>query len=325
MNLDIVVPFYNEEDCASDFIKHLISTFEKINGIILSCYFVDDGSEDRTPEILDKFSLSDKRINIIHLWGNHGHQRALIAGLDKCGGDAVLTMDGDGQHPVNVAICLIQKLLAHPEIAIIQGIRSKGQRWSIKDWMSSTFYIIMNYLCPKSSIERGASDFRIIRKSVLELLKCYPDRHRNLRILISQLNLPTICVEYKPLVRLGGKSKFTWRKMIQLATDGIFAFSSLPLRLGLLLMTISGTLGLTYASYSLIRYFQNRVFPGWTSIIALTSILFSAVFAVLAIQAEYIKRIYEDVRKHPIYAIRPPILKDTSENIAKEEKTHFNE
>ena len=103
MKLDIVVPFYNEEACVHEFCRNLINKLDQISDIRCHFYFVDDGSHDKTYELLEKLAKKDARITIITLWGNHGHQKALVAGLDECKSDAVLMLDGDGQHPVDIA------------------------------------------------------------------------------------------------------------------------------------------------------------------------------------------------------------------------------
>lgn len=300
MKLDIVVPFYNEQGCVLKFVQQLIKALERISGLSLSFYFVNDGSDDQTPAILNTLSRKDSRISVIHLLRNYGHQRALITGLDQCRGDAVLMMDGDGQHPVDVAVQMVLKTMDHPSIFVIQGIRKESKGSFLKKSTSFLFYWTMNHLLSKARIDKGASDFRIMRREAIDIIIQYPDRHRNLRVLLSLLSLPTLKILYSPSVRLGGVSKYNWRKMIQLSMDGIFAYSALPLRMSLILMVVSGIFGLTYMFYGLIVFFKDAVVPGWTSIIVLISLLFSAIFAVMAIMAEYIKRIYEDVRGHPI-------------------------
>lgn len=109
---------------------------------------------------------------------------------------------------------------------------------------------------------KGASDFRVIRRDVLNLLKLYPDRYRNLRVLLSSLPLPTFYVEFNVLDRMGGESKYSWTKMIRLASDGLFAFSNIPLRLSLLLMVGTGVFGLSYSLYGLFVFLQGRVVSG---------------------------------------------------------------
>jgi len=306
MKLDIVVPFYNEAECVAVFMQQLMEELSHVQGLSFRCLLVDDGSVDGTGEILDQLVKVDSRIRVIHLWGNHGHQKAVIAGLDQCDGDMILIMDGDGQHPPKVAGELIRRAIESPSIQIVQGIRRGSQQSFLKDVSSRLFYACVNRLMPETHIESGASDFRVIRRDVLELLLRYPDRYRNLRVLMASLALPTLNIQYDVLPRLGGHSKYDLGKMLDLASDGLFAFSRLPLRVCLFSMTTTGLLGLSYLIYVVVVYLRGLVVPGWTSIITLILLLFTAVFGVLAILAEYIRRIYEDVRGHPVYRIKPP-------------------
>jgi dolichol-phosphate mannosyltransferase len=214
-------------------------------------------------------------------------------------------LDGDGQHPVETALALVALLRQDPDLGLAQALRSGRQSGRLKNAASSLFYWTVNRIVPDVKIKRGAADFRAMRKPVVELLRRYPDRHRNLRVLLASLNLPTAYLEYEVAPRIAGASRYRFRQMLALATDGWFAFSSSPLRISLMMMLGSGVVGLAHLIYSLIVYAQNRTVPGWTSIIALISFLFSAVFGVLAIMSEYVARIYTDVRNHPIYRLRP--------------------
>jgi dolichol-phosphate mannosyltransferase len=301
MNIDIVVPFFNEEACISSFVQHLKSHLEKIDDVQFAFFFVDDGSMDDTASILDDLAKQDNRICVIHLLGNHGHQKALVAGLDLCQGPAVLMMDGDGQHPAEVAVQLIRYYQMHPDVHMVQALRQGSQQSKMKDWSSRLFYWLANRLNIK--IKGGASDFRILSRSALNLISSYPDRYRNLRVLLASLSLSSAYIDYEADVRLAGQSKYNARKMIKLAADGLFAFSTLPLRASLSLMAITALLGFAYAIYAIMKYFQGQVVPGWTSIIVIIAFLFSAVFGVLAILSEYIRRMYDLIRRHPTYLI----------------------
>ncbi len=305
MTLDVIVPMYNEEACARPFVDGLLTSLAALEGMEIRLLLVDDGSSDRTGALLDRMAADDPRIRAIHLWGNHGHQRALAAGLDHCDGDLVLMLDGDGQHPPEVAADLVRTLCGRPDAYVCQGIRRGTQAGRIKNLTSGLFYRLANLLLSDTPIQPGSSDFRAIRSPVVGLLRRFPDRHRNLRILLASLRLPTIQVEYDVAPRLGGSSKYGLRKMMALAADGWFAFSWAPLRASLLLM--AGCLGLLviYLGYVSAMFVWGRTVPGWTSLIALTSFLFAAVFAVLAILSEYVARIYADVRGHPVYRLRP--------------------
>jgi len=304
MKLDIVVPFYNEESCAKLFVEELLAELSSTEDLQLRLFAVNDGSSDDTAQILDGLAVNDDRINVIHLWGNHGHQKALIAGLDNCDADAVLMMDGDGQHPPETALEMIEYLKKNEHVDIVQALRKGGQAGFIKNAGSALFYKVMNLIMPDITLERGASDFRVIRKSVLDMIKRYPDRYRNLRVLLASLKLPTCFVDYAVGVRFAGASRYDARQMLTLAADGWFAFSISPLRTSLFLMLASWLIVFAYLVYVLVMYFKGNTVPGWASIVALITFMFSAVFGVLAIISEYVARIYTDVRGRPIYTIR---------------------
>lgn len=314
MKLDVVIPFFNEEACAGVFLQNLLEKLSGLPGVSPSLVLVDDGSSDKTPAILDELAARDSRVRVIHLWGNHGHQKALVAGLDACAGDAVLMMDGDGQHPVDVALRMVNDLRANPALGVVQGLRKGTQGGLLKNITSSFFYWVAARMVPDAVIRPGASDFRVVSRPVVDLLKRYPDRHRNLRMLLAALNLPTAFVEYDVAPRLAGASRYGLRRMLELAANGWFAFSSSPLRLSLLLMLGTGAVGLLYVLYVLAVHALGRTVPGWTSLIAFMAFLFSAVFGVLAILSEYVARIYADVRGHPVYRVRPDAAAGAREN-----------
>jgi dolichol-phosphate mannosyltransferase len=302
MQVAVVVPFYNEGDCIPSFLNDLMTSLAGIENTQFTYYFVDDGSTDHTASLLDDLAKQDDRVSVIHLLGNHGHQKALIAGLDQCQGDAALMMDGDGQHPVAVAIQMIRYFQMHREIHVVQALRQGSQAGRMKNWTSRLFYWLSNRLGIK--IKEGASDFRILSRSALNVICSYPDRYRNLRILLASLPLSTVYINYEADERLAGQSKYNTRKMIQLATDGLFSFSALPLRASLSLMAITALIGIAYAIYAIMKYLQGQVVPGWTSLIVIIAFLFSAIFGVLAILSEYICRMYDLIRRHPMYLIR---------------------
>ncbi len=305
MNLDVVIPFFNEEGCAEALLRCLTAAMDAVEGLSVRFFLVDDGSTDQTPAILDGLASEDRRVRVLHLWGNHGHQRALVAGLDGCTGDAVLMMDGDGQHPVATAMALVRRAIAEPDLVILQAVRSGSQGGFGKDFGSSIFYWFANKMLPDMAVRPGASDFRLLRKPVVDLVKRYPDRHRNLRVLLASLRLPTTYVGYEVERRLSGCSRYRLRHMVELAANGIFAFSSLPLRISLLLMVFTGAAGALYLLYVLVMFGMGRAVPGWTSMIWFVAFLFCGVFSILAILSEYVARIYEDVRSHPVYRLRP--------------------
>lgn len=305
MKLDVIIPFYNESECIPVFLVQLIEKLSRIQGLLCRYVLVDDGSSDGTGDMLEGLARTDPRIHVVHLWGNHGHQKAIVAGLDQSDADLVLMMDGDGQHPVETAVKMIEFARVNPDIAVIQAIRTGRQQGLIKNLLSICFYRSINMLIPEAKLQKGASDFRVLQRCAVDVLRQYPDRYRNLRVLLASLSLPTFFLPYEVMARISGVSKYRFGRMLSLAMDGWFAFSSSPLRISLFLMSGSAILGMAYTVFVLIAYVQHKVVPGWTSLIALMAFFFSAIFGVLAIMSEYVSRIYEDVRKYPIYRIKP--------------------
>lgn len=304
MKLDIVVPFFNEEECVESFVNKLLASFSSVKDLQFRLLLVDDGSTDQTGVLLDNLAVNEDRIDVFHLWGNHGHQKALVAGLDHCDGDCILMMDGDGQHPVGTALDMVQMYVNKDNIDVVQALRQGKQSGFLKNATSKVFYYIVNLLISGAEIKEGASDFRVISRDVLHLIKCYPDRYRNIRVLLASLKLNTRYIDYVVEKRIAGSSHYHLRDMLALASDGWFAFSMSPLRISLLLMLSSFFLVILYMAYAAVMLIFGHTVPGWTSIIALIALMFSSVFAVLAILSEYVARIYADVRRHPVYSLR---------------------
>jgi dolichol-phosphate mannosyltransferase len=306
--LDIIIPFYNEELGVRPFVEQLVGSLGRRQDFDCRFIFIDDGSSDKTAVILSDMAASDMRIHVISLWGNHGHQKALVAGLDHADADYVLMMDGDGQHPVEAALDMINIMLSN-NVDVVQALRRGVQEGTLKNITSRMFYWSVNAVMSDACLHQGASDFRVLSRDAVQLIRSYPDRYRNIRVLLASLCLKTQYTYYDLAPRNAGVSKYTLQQMVTLALNGWFAFSSSPLKICLVMMGITGAVGVFYLVYSLFVYIMGHTVPGWTSLIAFISLLFCGLFAVLAILAEYVSRIYEDVRGHPIYRLRKPIGK----------------
>ena len=303
--ISIVVPAYNEEEIIGTFLQQLLDEFSSTEEYGVEVLVMNDGSTDQTGEIVRKVALGDERVRLLSFARNLGHQRALIAGLENARGDAVVTMDADGQHPAVKAKEMIENWLRDPTQHIIQGIRKGKQGGVAKNGSSQCFYRIMKVLAPECSIVIGMSDFRLLDCSAMDLIRRYPDRHRNLRLLVSSLPMSISFIEYELEPRLGGPSKFTLAKMIHLAADGLFAYSNLPLRFSLLGSCVTGVASLAFLLYALAMRWRGGTTWGWASLMCVMIGLFSVVFFVLAIISEYVARIYEDVRAKPLYWVDP--------------------
>lgn len=294
MKLSVIIPIYNEASVVDVFLPRLRQDLACVRDVAVSYILVDDGSSDGTYLVLKKMSANMPDVTIIRLFMNCGHQKALIEGMRHANGNAVLMLDGDGQHPAAVARLLVERWVAEPEHDIIQAVREGGQSGT-KDWTSRLFYALVRYLVPHIEIEPGESDFRVLSPDLVRLVLRARHGQRNLRVFLGMLAANKTRITYEAAPRLGGRSKYTFRKMIRLAIDGLFGFSYLPLRVSHWISAFLGVVSLAVLIQSLVVWAGGGTVPGWTSIVGVLCLCFCGVFAVLAIQSEYLIMIYESL------------------------------
>jgi dolichol-phosphate mannosyltransferase len=306
MNLiSIVVPVFNEQENVNVFYQEVCKHIEPL-GYSFEFIFVDDGSDDGTPLILDKLAQQDNRVRPILLARNFGHQIALTCGVDHACGDAVVTMDGDMQHPPEMLPLLISKWEAGFEI--VQTIRqdTEGVSW-FKRFTSGMFYRVINTLS-NIHIAEGGSDFRLMDRKVVETLKNFKEKARFIRGIVGALGYKQIQIEFVAPERFAGKSKFSYKKMIHFALDGITAYSRLPLRMAFYLGLVSGLFSfLLTADVIYTRLFTTEAVPGWATIAASVLLLGGIQLIGLGIIGEYIGRIFEEVKQRPLYWVSKEI------------------
>ena len=299
--LSIIVPVYNEEQCLDAFHTELASALAK-TGLRHEVIFVNDGSDDGTVRVLERLRDNDPTVSVVSLSRNFGHQIALTAGLDLAVGDAVITLDADLQHPP----ALIPKIVAcwKAGAKVVQLVREDAEdAVGLKSWTSRAFYWLINTLS-STPVPPRAADFRLLDRNAVELLKSMKERHRFLRGMIGWLGLPEEIIIFTAPPRAAGRSKFTWRKMARLASDGIVSFSIVPLRAALWLGILSICVNAAYAAYILYMYFVHAMLiKGWASLILIVMFLGSIQLILLGIIGEYIGRTYEEVKNRPLYVI----------------------
>lgn len=313
--ISIVVPVFNEQENINVFYQEVCKHMEPLN-YPFELVFVDDGSTDGTPLIMDKLSQQDNRVRSILLARNFGHQIALTCGLDHARGDAVVTMDGDMQHPPEMLPLIISKWEAGFEI--VQTIRkdTEGVSWS-KRFTSGMFYRVINALS-NTRIAEGGSDFRLLDRKVVETLKNFKEKARFIRGMVGALGYKQLQIEFVAPERFAGKSKFSYKKMIHFALDGITAYSRLPLRMALYLGLISGLFSfLLTADVVYTKLFTTEAVPGWATIAASVLLLGGLQLIGLGIIGEYIGRIFEEVKQRPLYWVSREITGNTQSNAKK--------
>jgi len=300
--ISIVVPVFNEEENINFFYQEVCKYLETLN-YAFELVFVDDGSSDRTALILDKLAQEDYRVRALLLARNFGHQIALSCGLDYAQGDAVITMDGDMQHPPEMLPLLIGKWEEGFEVVQTIRVSTEGTSW-FKNFTSSIYYKLINAIS-KIEIHEGGSDFRLLDKKVVETFRRFRERARFIRGIISSIGYKQVQVEFAAPKRHAGYSKFSLRKMLHFALDGITAYSKLPLRFAFYAGVLLGLLSFALTIDVLyIKMFTREAVPGWATISASIFFLGGLQLVGLGVIGEYIGRIFEEAKQRPMYWIR---------------------
>jgi len=306
--ISIVVPVFNEEDNIEVFYQEVCKYMEPL-AYTFELIFVDDGSSDATFLILERLSQQDRRVRGLIMARNYGHQLALTCGLDHANGDAVITMDGDMQHPPEMLPLLLSKWEDGFEVVQTIRVSTVGVSW-FKTVTSGMYYKLINWMS-KVRIQEGGSDFRLLDKVVVQSFRRFKERARFIRGMIGAIGYRQILVEFTAPKRYAGTSKFSLRRMMHFALDGITAYSQLPLRfafyIGLLFALIS--FGVTmHVVY--IKLFTPEAVPGWATISASILLLGGLQLLGLGIIGEYVGRIFEEVKQRPLYLLREELKKE---------------
>jgi len=303
--IEFVVPLFNERES-------LLRLHSQLQDVPLSheytrrFIYVNDGSTDGTQQILSGLAAAEKNVTVIELSRNFGHQAALSAGLDAATGDIVISLDGDGQHPPS----LIPEMLKLHEggCDIVQARRMDEKKSSgfLKRLSSRAFYRILSSV-GEVEIAEGSSDFRLLSRRALDALRRLPEYHRFFRGMVVWIGFPTAVIPYAPALRIEGESKYTYRKMFSLAADGLFSFSLMPLRIGLLLGTgfiVAAVLELIYVASFWLTGFRERLVPGWASLILILTVSSAINMILIGILGIYVGMIFREVKRRPVYLVR---------------------
>jgi len=309
--LTVVVPCYNESEVVGLFYRELKPALDSLPGLDHEIILVDDGSTDDTLSILNELAREDPAVRVCSLSRNFGHQIALTAGIDFAEGEAVVLMDADLQHPPEKIAELVGKWREGYDV--VSGVRTntQGSSW-LKDFNSRSFHLILNFLST-TSIPQGVADFNLMSRRVYSSIRQMPERHRFLRGLVSWAGFNHALVPYECGERVAGRSKYTFTKMIGLALDAVFSFSSQPLRLALKLGTVMAVLGFVYLFWTVANgLIRGDLVPGYASLIGVTITLGGCQLIFIGLIGHYLARVFEEVKGRPIYLLKqaphkPPV------------------
>ncbi len=299
----IVIPCYNEEDN----VMQLYSELKKLSipeHISLKLLYVDDNSEDDTWPRICELSRADSSVSGIKLTRNYGHQAALQAGLREAGGDAVITMDADLQHPPS---CIPRMIECWEDGAnVVNMIRKPDPTLPVfKRVSSSLFYKTFRFLT-RLSLNDGQSDFRLFDSFALSGILQFQEKCIFLRGIVCLLGTKQESLEFIPAARQYGETKYTLPKMLRLALNASISFSAFPLRLGFFIGIICISFAFIYVIYAFgirIIIYPENIQHGWASLVVLISFLFGSQFLYMSIMGEYIIRIFNECKNRPTYIV----------------------
>ena len=299
--ISIVIPVYNEISnimLIAEAVKAEMNSLPYDYNII----FINDGSNDGTLALIKSLAeLPENNIGFISFSRNFGHQNAIKAGFDMSDADAVISMDGDMQHPPAV----IPELLALWEQGndIVYTIRKDHLEIpAMKRKTSDIFYSVLNRLS-SIELEKGTADFRLLDKKVVNVLREIKEYDLFWRGIVKWLGFKQVSLEYQPAERASGKSKYTYRMMMEFALKGITSFSTKPLNLATYIGFFSALLSILYIPYALISYFNGHAISGWASVIVTIAFFGGVQLMILGIIGMYLGKLFMQSKQRPHYII----------------------
>jgi len=296
--LSIVVPVYNEAANLEVLYASLHAVLEEM-GRSYEVIFVDDGSSDGTFEVVKQLHEQNPAVKGYSFSRNFGHQTALFAGLSKSNGEVVISMDGDMQHPPDMIPVLLEKYEEGYDIVNTKRIDAKSTGL-FKKLTSRWYYKMLNALSDVP-IEPAAADFRLMNRKSVEALNSLPETHRFTRGLVGWIGFKQAIIPYQAAPRHAGSSKYTFFKMLRFGLDGIVSFSVKPLRIAFYTGVMVSIAALLYAIYAIMQHILGSTVEGWTSILVSVLFIGGVTLLSLGVIGEYIARIFNEVRRRPMY------------------------
>jgi len=299
--LSLVLPIYNEQEVIPELHKQL-QAFLKELGVDTEVVFVNDGSRDASFEMLRDLVKEDARYRILSFSRNFGHQTAITAGVDHARGKAVVVMDADLQDPPQVVLEMMAKWREGYDV--VYGKRgARAGETIFKKLTAKIFYRLFAAMIP-IEVPLDTGDFRLMSRRVVVALRELREAHRFVRGMVAWIGFKQTAVIYDRPGRFAGETKYPLRKMLRFAIDGITSFSVVPLRLATWLGVTMSVLSVLYSIWAVVMHFGlNRTVPGWTATVVLISLLSSVQLLMIGILGEYVGRIYEEVKRRPLYIV----------------------
>lgn len=299
--VSLAIPLYNEEAVVPELLIRTRKVLDGIPGGPHQIVLVDDGSSDRTLEMAEAAAERDPRVVVVGLSRNFGHQTALAAGLDYVTGDVTVLMDGDLQDPPEAIPQLLELYREGYDVVYVRRTHRK-EAW----WLRLCYYIFYRLLSALSSIQLplDAGDFGLMSRRVVDEIRRMPEHHRYLRGMRTWVGFRQIGIAMERPARHAGRTKYSPLRLLKLASDGIFAFSIVPLRAASILGALAIGLSFLFSLYSLYAKFWLHSPQGFTALILAITFLLGINLFFLGIIGEYVGRVYEEAKARPHYVVR---------------------
>ncbi len=310
----IVVPVYNEEEVIHETYRRLTEVMRSTKEAY-ELLFVNDGSKDRTAEIIKEYSEQDPAVVLLDFARNFGHQIAITAGMDYAKGEAVVVIDADLQDPPELILEMIEKWKQGFDVVYAKRTKRKGETY-FKKQTAAMFYRFLRAMTD-IDIPLDTGDFRLLDRKVCNQMNSIQEKNRFVRGLVSWVGFKQIAVEYERDERLAGESKYPLKKMLKLSMDGITSFSYKPLKLASYAgVTLSG-IGFIYLLVVMyLKLFTDSTITGWSSLIVIQLFFSGIILIILGMIGEYIGRIYDETKNRPLYIVREKYQLETREEVS---------
>jgi polyisoprenyl-phosphate glycosyltransferase len=301
--VSLVVPVYNEEAVIPELTRRLGQLMAAMDGVgRWEVIFVNDGSRDGSRGLLEAACESEKRFKLVNLSRNFGHQIAITAGTDRAEGEAVVIMDADLQDPPEVIGEMLQRYAEGYDVVYAVRKRRHGESW-FKRSTAALFYRTLKRVVGVD-IPADTGDFRLMSRRAVLALRGLREANRFVRGLVAWIGFKQTAVYYDRNARFAGDTHYPLHKMLRFASDGIISFSTLPLRMATVLGMLSGVIAAGVALWVLVAVLSGAfVVPGWATLMLAVSLASSAQLLMIGILGEYLGRIYDEVKRRPLYLV----------------------
>ncbi|MFO1181774.1 glycosyltransferase family 2 protein [Ottowia sp.] len=300
-SISCVMPAYNEAASLPDVLAPVLAALKALSPRV-ELVVVDDGSRDDTVAVMRRLCAAEPALRLVQLSRNFGKEAALTAGLAAARGEVVVLMDADGQHPP----ALLADMLRHWQggADVVYAVRStRSDQSALHRRLVGAFYGIVNWRS-RVRIPRDAGDFRLLDRRVVDALLALPERHRFMKGLYAWVGFPSAALDYEPLPRHAGESRYGLSGALGLGTTGLLAFTAAPLRVLGLLGVALALAALGYGAWVVVEYFWRGInVPGYATLVVGMMFLSGVQLMSVGLLAEYVARIYDEVKQRPLFLV----------------------